>query len=120
MTSRGGRPPNARKIKTERSIIDPDVFLLRKTQGWGEGDPPDDVVQVAGSVLSVCDMSYGSRIVKTSPKSKTVSTRAVCGPGLLGGSTEAITIGMTLLVKRYKLLALVSLLTWLVGGLFTC
>lgn len=57
--------------------------------------------------------------MKTSPKSKTVSTRAVCGPGLLGDNSEAITIGMTLLMKQFKLLDWVSLLTWLVGGLFT-
>lgn len=58
--------------------------------------------------------------MKTSPTSKRVSTMAVCGPGLLGGSSEAITIGMILLVKQFELLALISLLTWLVGALFTC
>ena len=49
---------------------------------------------------------------------------AVCGPGLLGGS-EAITIlrygsAHKNSVKRYKLLALISLLTWLASILFTC
>lgn len=120
MTSRGGRPPRDRRIKTVRSIIDPDVVLIRRTQGWGGGDLPDDVVQVTGSVLSVCDMSYGTGIVKTSPASNTVSSRAVNGPRSLGGSSEAITIGMTLLVKRGKLLASISLQGWLVGALFTC
>lgn len=84
MTSRGARPPRVRRMKTESSIVDSDVFVREmRVHGWGGGDPPDDVVQVAGSELSSSDMSYGICIMKTSPVSRRVSPMAVCGPGLL-------------------------------------
>ena len=85
-------------MKNESSIVDPDVILMIRAHGWGGDDPPDDVVQVAGSVLSCSDISYGIRIMKTSPESRGVSPMAVCGPGLLGGS-EAIIIGIILLKR---------------------
>ena len=123
VTSRGPCPLKLRRMKNESSIVDFDVILEIRAHGWGGDDLPDDVVQVAGSVLFCSDMSKRSGIMRTSPMSRGVSLMAVCGPGSLG-SSETITISWydlayKISVKRYKLLALISVLKWLASALFT-